>query len=76
MKKLGVTIEELKERIVAIAAKVRGYQERVDSLRQNRIFQNNQRQFYRELNEEGERRDDYQLDTQESKKFWGDILSE
>ena len=73
---MGVTIEELKERIVAIAAKVRGYQERVDSLRQNRIFQNNQRQFYRELNEEGERRDDYQLDTQESKKFWGDISSE
>ena len=76
MKKLGVTIEELKQRIVAIAAKVRGYQERVDSFRQNRIFQNNQRQFYRELNEEGERRDDYQLDTQESKKLWGDISSE
>ena len=76
MKILGVAIEELKQRIVAIAAKVRSYQERVDRFRQNRMFQNNQGQFYRELNKEGERRDDYQLDADESKKFWGDIWSE
>ena len=54
---MGVIIEELKQRIVAISAKVRRYQERVDRLRQNRMFQNNQRQFYRELNQEGERCD-------------------
>ena len=51
VKTLGVVIEELKQRIVAIAAKVRRYQERVDRFRQNRMFQNNQRQFYRELNQ-------------------------
>ena len=45
VKTLGVVIEELKQRIVAIAAKVRRYQERVDRFRQNRMFQNNQRQF-------------------------------
>ena len=40
------------------------------------MFQNNQRQFYRELNQEGERCDDDQLDAEESKIFWGPIWSE
>ena len=44
LKRLNVVIEELKERITAIAAKVRRYQGRVDSYRQNRLFENNQRQ--------------------------------
>ena len=73
---LGIVIEELKQRIVAIAAKVRRYQERVEKFRQNRMFQNNQRQFYRELNQEGEKCDDDQPDAEESKKFWRDIWSE
>ena len=47
VKTLGVVIEELKQRIVVIAAKVRRYQERLDRFRQNRMFQNNLRQFYR-----------------------------
>ena len=64
----GVAIEELKQRIVAIAVKVRRYQERVDRFRQNRMLQNNQRQFYGELNQEGERCDDDQPDGEESKK--------
>ena len=65
----------MNQRIVAISAKFRRCQERVDRFRQNRIFQNNQRQFYRELNQEGERCDDNQPDA-ESKKLWGDIWSE
>ena len=69
LKTLSVVIEELKQRIVAIAAKVRRYQERVDRFRQNRMFQNNQRQFYRELNQEGEGCDDDQPDAEEWKKF-------
>ena len=40
------------------------------------MFQNNQRQLYRELNQEGERCDDDQPDAEESKKFWRDIWSE
>ena len=71
-----VPIEELKLRIVTNAAKVRRYQERVDRFRQNRMFQNNQRQLYKELNQEGERFDDDQPDAEESKKFWRDIWSE
>ena len=37
------------------------------------MFQNNQRQLYRELNDEGERCDDYQPDAEELKKFSEDI---
>ena len=59
---MGGDIEKLKQKIVAIAAKVRRYRESVDRFRQNRMFQNNQRQFYKELNEEGERCDDNQRD--------------
>ena len=57
---MNVVIEELKQRIIAIAAKVRRYQGRVVSYRQNRLFQNNQRQFLRELHQEEERCDDDQ----------------
>ena len=55
VKRSNVVIEELKQRITPIAAKVRRYQGRVDSYRQNRLFENNQRQFYRELDQEEER---------------------
>ena len=69
VKRLNVVIEELKQRITAIAAKVRRYQGRVDSYRQNRLFENNQRQFYRELDQEEERCDDDQPVAEESKQF-------
>ena len=72
---MGAVIEELKHRILAVAAKVRSCQERVDSFRQNRMFQNNQ-EFYRGLNQEGERCDDDHPDAEESKKFWGNIWRE
>ena len=71
VKRLNV-IEELKKRITAIAAKVRRYQGRVDSYRQNRLFENNQRQSYSGLDQE-EGCDDDQPVTEESKQFWGNI---
>ena len=43
VKILNVVIEEFKQRITAIVAKVRRYQGLVDSYRQNRLFENNQR---------------------------------
>ena len=66
----------MKQRITAIAAKVSRYQGRVDSYRQNRLFENNQRQFYRELGQEEERCDDDQPVAEESKQFWGNIWSQ
>ena len=59
VKRLNVVTEELKQRITVIASKVRRYQGPVDSYSQNRIFENNQRQFYGELDQE-ERCDDDQ----------------
>ena len=60
VKRLNAVTEELKQRITTIAAKVRRYQRRVNSYRQNRLFENNQRQFYRDLDRDKERFDDDQ----------------
>ena len=76
VKRLNIAIEELKQRINAIAAKVRRYQGRLDSHRQNRLFENNQRQFYWELDQEKERCHDDQPVAEESKQFWGNIWSQ
>ena len=76
VKRLNVVVEELKQRITAIAAKVRRCQGQVDSSRQNRLFENNRRQFYRELDQEEERCDDDQPVAEESKQFWGNIWSQ
>ena len=65
----------MKQRITVIAAKVRRYKGRVDSYRQDRLFENNQRQFYGELDQEEERCDDDQPVTEESKQFRGNIWS-
>ena len=73
---LNVVIEELKQRTTAIAVKVRRYQGRTDSYRQNRLFENNQRQFYKKLDQEEERCDDDQPVAEESKQFWGNISSQ
>ena len=66
----------MKHRITAIAAKVRRYQGRVDSYRQNRLYENNQKQFYRELDQEEERCDDDQPVAGERKQFWENIWSQ
>ena len=71
VKRSNVVIEELKQRITAIAAKVRRYEERV-----GRLFENNQRQFYRGLDQEEERCDDDKSVYEESKQFWGNIWSQ
>ena len=73
VKTLNVVIEQLNQRITAIATKVRSYQGRIDSYRQNRLLEKNQRQFFRELDQEEERCDDDQTVAEESKQFWGNI---
>ena len=73
---MNVVIEELKQRITAIAAKIRRYQRRVDSYRQNSLFEHNQRQFYRELDQKEETCDDDQPVAEESKQFWGNTWSQ
>ena len=76
VKRFNVVIEELKQRITANAAKVRRYQGRVYSYGQKRLFENHQRQFYRELDQEEKRCDDDQPVAEESKQFWENIWSQ
>ena len=54
--------------------KLERHQEMVDRFRQNRMFQNNQTQFYRKLNQKGEKCDDAQPDAEESRNR--DIIKE
>ena len=75
VKRVNVVIEEQKQRITANAAKVRRYHGRVDSCRQNKLFEDNQRQFYRKLDHEEEICDDGEPVAEESKRFWGNIWS-
>ena len=56
MKKKGINLlnEELKQRFIAKKLKVKRYEQRISQFRQNQLFQVNQKQFYKELNEEKE----------------------
>ena len=76
VKRLNVVTEELKQRISTVAAKAKKYQGRVDSYRQNRPFEIDQRQFYRELDQEEKRCDDDQPVAGKSKQFWKNIWSQ
>ena len=73
---MNVVIEELKQSITVILAKVRRSQGQIDSYRKNRLFENNQRQFYRDLDQEEERCDGDQLVAEELKQFWGNIWTQ
>ena len=69
---MNVVIEELKQRITAIAAKVKRYQGQT-AIDKTDYLKKNQRQFFRELDQEEERCDDDQTVAEESKQFWGNI---
>ena len=70
-----VVIEELKQRVTAKAVKIRRYESRINFFQQNRLFQNNQRRLFEQL--EGRERDNTIIpDAEESKTFWRGIWSE
>ena len=48
-KGIGVVIEELKQRVIAKAAKVRRYEGRLEQYRQNRMYQSNQKRLFERL---------------------------
>ena len=68
---MNVVIEESKQRITDIAAKVGRCQSWLD--RKNRLSENNQSPFYRALDQDEERCDDDQPVAEEPKEFWGNI---
>ena len=76
IKRKGLTtvIEELKQRLLAKAAKIKRYGDRITQYRQNRMFAVEQKMVYKELNG-GARGESVIPDAEESKKFWSEIWS-
>ena len=74
MKKKGIetVIEELQQRIVALAAGMERYTNRVKQYRQNKLFETNQRRLYQELNGEN-MSETVAPDAEKSKEFWSGI---
>ena len=67
-----VVIEELKQRVMAKAAKVKRYENRINQYRQNRMFQSNQKRLFEEL--DGNTRNETVVpDAEESREFWNNI---
>ena len=67
-----VVIEELKQDIKAITQKIKRFAERNNQYRENRMFVNNQRQFYQNLEN---KRNEIQIapDKDETRQFWQGI---
>ena len=73
-KGLKTVIEELKQRMTAKSAKIRRFEQRIEQLRQNRLFEVDQKRIYTQFNGGRERSIDVP-NIEESKKFWGNIWS-
>ena len=74
-KGIETVVEELKQRVSAKAAKVRRYEQRITTYRQNRLFAADQKRFYQEL-DGGVRTGNVIPEAEESKAFWNSIWGE
>ena len=74
VKKEGIetVIEELQQRIVALAARMERCTNRGKQYRQNKLFETNQRRLYQELNREN-MSETVAPDAEQSKEFWSGI---
>ena len=66
--------EEVRQRLVAVGAKLERYDNRTKQYRQNRLFESNQKRLFNEL--EGAQRESVIPDREESRRFWSDILDQ
>ena len=78
LQKKGIKViqEELKQRVTAKAAKVKRFDNRRKQYTHNKIFRNNQRQFYRNIDSPentNSTQDHHNLDHEECLQFWKDI---
>ena len=65
-------LEELKQRLIALAAKIKRFDDRVKQYHQNRLFENNQKRFYEEI--QSKQIGECEIpDDEESKSFWKGI---
>ena len=70
-KRLNVVLEELKQRIQANTTKIKWYGQRFEQYRINRLFQQDQKRVYQQLN--GKIKSSEKPDTEESRRFWSNI---
>ena len=69
----GVAKEEIKQKITAKTAKIKRYSDRISQYQQNRMFQNTQKQFYKNV-DRGETQKDYQApQSEQAMEFWSVI---
>ena len=66
-KSIEVVYEEVRQRLVAVRAKLKKYDNRTEQYRQNRLFESNQKKFFNEL--EGTQRESVIADAEESRLF-------
>ena len=72
-KGLGVAKEEIKQKITAKTAKIKLYSDRISQHQQNRMLQNTQKQFYKNV-DRGETQKDYQApQSEQTMEFWSVI---
>ena len=67
-----VVLEELKQRVSALAAKIKRYEQRNTQYRQNRMFMSNQRRLFDEI-EGTNYQNDITPDAEETREFWSGI---
>ena len=63
-------IEELNQRILAKAAKISRYEQRIQQYRINRLFKVDQKKFYNEFNRQTRSSNGVILNAEESRTFW------
>ena len=75
LKEKGLIIvkEELKQRVIAKAGKIKRYQDRIDQYRLNKLFYTDQKKVYEEFS--GAKEENVAPDSEEAKQFWSDIWS-
>ena len=74
-KGLKTVKEEIKQRICAKVGKIKRYSSRINQYQQNRVFQNNQKWFFSQLNGEGKQQQNEAPDAEQAKEFWLAIWS-
>lgn len=72
MDKLAVVLDNLKQKIKAFGHRIRRYNERTKRHKNNKIFFQNQSQFFRDL-EKTENEGDNRVDSKTAHKFWSDV---
>ena len=70
-----VVIEELKQRLQAKSAKLKSYEQRIYQYQANRLFQQDQKRVYQQMNGTSSSFSEVRLVAEESQQFWRDIWS-